>query len=246
MKSVDRILAISDIHGENQKFLKLLKTVSYDPTHDLLIVCGDMVDRGAETLATIETCKRLREEGAIILKGNHEQFMEQAIKTMLETYEWRQGRYPIDVHMWRKHNGGAGAFEEIKELLDEELQEILAFLKSLPCYYEVGSYFFSHAGANTSLPPDQNREDDLVWMSDSFQYCPGYAGKVMVFGHIPTWNLYPYPPEKKGGLNAAAKKKARIWYDDANDNDKIGIDCGSVFGGRLAALELPSGREFYV
>ena len=27
---------------------------------------------------------------------------------------------------------------------------------------------------------------------------------------------------------------------------KVGIDCGGVFGGRLAALELPTYREYYV
>ncbi len=246
MHTVDRILAISDIHAENEQFRKLLKEAAYDPVQDQLLILGDMVDRGSETLATIKSCRELQRQGAILLKGNHEQFMEDAIKTMLKTDEWREGRYPIEIQSWRKNNGGAGAFDEIKDLSNNQLRDLLKFIKSLPWYYEIGKYFFSHAGANVSLPPDQNREDDFTWMADSFVYCPGYAGKTMVFGHVPTWNLYPYPAEKKGGLNAAAKKKARIWYDDANDNDKIGIDCGSVFGGRLAALELPSMREFYV
>lgn len=40
MRSVDRILAVSDLHAENSKFLKLLKQAEYTPEIELLVICG--------------------------------------------------------------------------------------------------------------------------------------------------------------------------------------------------------------
>ncbi|MGQ0438381.1 metallophosphoesterase, partial [Bacillus sp. B-TM1] len=42
-----RILVISDIHGEIEKFEKLLEEAQYDARQDQLILLGDYVDRGS-------------------------------------------------------------------------------------------------------------------------------------------------------------------------------------------------------
>lgn len=72
MRTVDRILAISDLHGHQKRFLSLLKKAEYNPEMDLLIVCGDMIDRGEENLKVIDTCEKLREKGVILLRGKSE------------------------------------------------------------------------------------------------------------------------------------------------------------------------------
>ena len=71
MRTVERILAISDIHGANKKLLNLLDKAEYNPVTDLLILVGDMIDRGEDNLDTIAICEELRSKGAILLKGNH-------------------------------------------------------------------------------------------------------------------------------------------------------------------------------
>lgn len=237
MRTVDRILTISDIHGENKKFLELLKQAEYEPNNDLLIVCGDIVDRGEENVATIATCMDLQKKGAIILKGNHEQFLEQALQEMITGDIWNHLSSEV-VNLWVRYNGGAATYHEIKDLSLNMLIEILRFVRDLPFFFKTSKYIFTHAGANTRKPIEENIENETVWMEDSFPYCPGYKNKVMVFGHVPTWKLYSYDKKFKN-------KDAKIWFDKTY-KDKIGIDCGSIFGGRLAALELPSGREFYV
>lgn len=214
MRTVDRIIATSDIHGQNTKLLKLLNTALYEPDQDLLVICGDLIDRGVENLDTLATCADLQKKGAILLKGNHEQFLEQSLKEMLISDIWRS--HPSEsLNNWVQHNGGAEMFHEIKDLSNNKLAEILNFVQSLPIYFEVGNYIFTHAGANARKPIQKNTEDETVWMKDNFPYCPAYKNKIIIFGHVPTWK------------------------------DKIGIDCGGVFGGRLAAIELPSYREFY-
>ena len=236
MRTVDRILATSDLHGQNTRFINLLKKTGYEPDQDLLVVCGDLIDRGGENLDCLAACMKLQQQGAILLKGNHEQFLESSLVEMLTTDTWRT-RPSDSLYAWIKHNGGARMYEEIKELSSDRLTEILQFVRSLPLYLTAGRFIFSHAGANTAKPVETNTENELVWMEETFPFCPAYAGKVIVFGHIPTWLLYHDSDVKK-------RKQARIWYDRQHQ-DKICLDCGGVFGGRLAAIELPSCREFY-
>jgi serine/threonine protein phosphatase 1 len=243
MRTVDRILAISDLHGENQKLLNLLEKVEYNPALDLLIIGGDMIDRGMETLDTLATCEELRKNGAVLLKGNHEVFLINAIDEMLKSDLWRLNiKMSEFLYSWVKNYGGALTFDEIENLSDEKLIEIRNFLKSLPLYFSIGNYIFTHAGANVRKPIEANTEDETVWMKESFPWCPAYKGKILIFGHTPTWLLYPYVADNS--KNKEYRKRTKIWYDTVY-KDKIGIDCGGVFGGRLAALELPSQREFY-
>lgn len=237
MRTVDRILAVSDIHAENEKFIKLLTQTEYDPVRDLLVICGDMIDRGTENLDTLATSLKLHKQGAILLKGNHEQFLQQSLIEMLETDTWRT-KPSEGLFNWVRYNGGATMYEEIKDLSTGKLSEILKFTQGLLLYSTIGNYIFTHAGANVVKTIEENTENELVWMEDTFLHCPAYWGKVVIFGHEPTWNLYPYNKKAK-------RANARIWYD-TQYKDKIGIDCGSIFGGRMAALELPSYREFYV
>lgn len=236
MRIVDRILATSDLHGQNKRFLSLLKEMEYDPQKDLLVVCGDLIDRGEENLDCLATCQKLQKQGAVLLKGNHEQFLEQSLIEMINSVIWCS--HPSEnLSNWVKYNGGASMYYEIKDLPREKLSEILKCVQSLPLYFTVGNFIFTHAGANTLEPIEANKEDDLVWMNESFPYCKAYQGKVMIFGHTPTWQLCSY--------NKVDRKTAKVWYDTKH-KDKVGIDCGGVFGGRLAAIELPSYREFYV
>mgnify|MGYP003585404687 CR=1 FL=1 len=235
MRTVDRILAVSDPHADNKKLLTLLRKTEYDPDRDLLIIAGDMVDRGNENLAIIETCRKLQQRGAVLIKGNHEQFAQAAIAEMLTSDTWRT-RPSDNLFNWYRYNGGASMYEEIQELSAEKLHNILAFMQQLPLFFMTGRYIFTHAGANTRKPVPDNTENELVWMEDSFPFCPAYKDKIMIFGHVPTWQLHSYNVNWKA---------AEIWYDQQH-KDKIGIDCGCGIGGRLAALELPTYREFYV
>ncbi len=236
MKTVDRILATSDLHGQNKRFLDLLRKTEYNAEQDLLIVCGDLIDRGNENLDCLATCEALQKKGAVLLKGNHEQFLEKSLIEMLTTDTWRE-RPSNDLYYWIHHNGGREMYEEIKNISSEKLANILKFIQSLPAHMVVGKYIFSHAGANSNKPIEENTEDELVWMSKEFPWCPAYAGKIMVFGHTPTWVLY-------GSKIVKDKKNATVWYDKIN-KDKLCVDCGGIFGGRLAAIELPTFLEFY-
>lgn len=235
MRIFDRVLAVSDLHGENDKFIDLLKQTEYNPANDLLVVCGDLIDRGTQNIDTVRTCQKLQQQGAILLKGNHEQFAEECIQDMIL-------EKPSEaLRLWTYHNGGSNTYDELLNLSNKQLKDLLNFIQKMPSYFAVGNYIFVHAGVNSKKPIEQNNEDDLVWCDDDFYFKPAYKGKTVIFGHIPTFLLAT--PEKRNSKDY--RRYTKVWYDRTY-KDKIGIDCGSVFGGRLAALELPSYREFYV
>lgn len=63
-----RIIAIGDIHGCHEEFADLLARLAFQPD-DRLILLGDLVNRGPNSLAVIELARRHQ---AVSLLGNHE------------------------------------------------------------------------------------------------------------------------------------------------------------------------------
>lgn len=74
-----RILAISDIHGCYHELEQLLQLNHYNPKEDQLILLGDYIDRGPEPKRTVAYIMKLVEEGAIALRGNHDQMFLECI-----------------------------------------------------------------------------------------------------------------------------------------------------------------------
>ncbi|MBB4824338.1 serine/threonine protein phosphatase 1 [Sporosarcina luteola] len=225
-----RTLVISDIHGEITAFTQLLKQIDYQPGIDRLILLGDYIDRGENSKAVLDQVMLLHEQGATVLKGNHEDMMIKAF-TSGEERPWRH---------WVDRNGGKETLRsygfteeqymvsldvpfERPHLLSDALEKHIEFICSLEVYKEQDNFLFVHAGVNPETPIPETEERDFLWIRDPFHN--GYAGeKTVVFGHIPTKHLHK---------------------DDANHsiffgtNNIIGIDGGAVYGGQLNCLELP-------
>lgn len=92
-----RILAISDIHGSYSEFNALLRKVNYRPLEDKLILMGDYVDRGPDSKRLVEQVMTMqREEGVIVLKGNHDKMACDALTNeddKLDTHWLSNGGY---------------------------------------------------------------------------------------------------------------------------------------------------------
>ncbi|MDY6852862.1 MAG: serine/threonine protein phosphatase, partial [Thermodesulfobacteriota bacterium] len=93
------------------------------------------------------------------------------------------------------------------------------FLESLAHYYETEDYIFVHAGLRDGILIEDQDPHDLLWIRDEFISSDYDHGKRVIFGHTPFREPLVQP-------------------------NKIGIDTGAVFGGRLTCLELP-GLKFY-
>ncbi len=90
----------------------------------------------------------------------------------------------------------------------------LAFFRGLRMYYETADYLFVHAGVRPNLPMGAQKPEDLVWIRQEFFRFIGRYPKPVIFGHTPLRRVLNQP-------------------------DRIGIDTGCVYGGKLTCLKLP-------
>lgn len=213
------VFAISDIHGMYDLFEK--EVANYDPEHHQLVLIGDLNDRGPRSKESLLLGKKLVEEsGAVYLMGNHEEYLLDFLQQ------------PEDVAPMYLYNGGKetvesllhkGAWEEyspteIAMMIRSRYQDLIAFLKERPLYYEWGPYVFVHAGVDlTKKDWRKTTPHDFVWIREPFHTGKNNTGKIIVFGHTIT-------PMLHGDMQTTD-----LWLSD----NKIGIDGGAVFGGSV-------------
>ena len=58
-----RIIAISDIHGNDALLKRLLQKVDYQPQNDVLLLLGDLIEKGPHNLQTLQTIRQLCAQG---------------------------------------------------------------------------------------------------------------------------------------------------------------------------------------
>lgn len=73
-------MVVADIHGPYSTLIGVLEKAGYNPDKDRLFLLGDYIDRGNASDATLKYVRSLVENGAVALRGNHEQMMQDAIK----------------------------------------------------------------------------------------------------------------------------------------------------------------------
>lgn len=233
VNSFKRILAVGDIHGMYIKLKMLMEQVCFNPKDDILIYVGDYIDRGLQSLACLDYVIDLQQrypERVICLKGNHE--------AMCLDYYAQEGRsrgYMSDstdtIMIWLE-NGGYETYQQFRQLEKSELQERLRWMRALPNHYQIGNYYFCHAGVEPHVPLKKQKEEDLLWIRKWF--IKMYHGKeTIIVGHTPVQIIFKsleHNPEPQF-LN----------------NNIILCDTGSgtfTYGGRLSCVDVLS-RQFW-
>ncbi len=97
---------------------------------------------------------------------------------------------------------------------------VIDWLDALPTSLQLGDYLFVHAGIRPGVPIEEQDERDLLWIRDSFLASEADHGPMIVHGHSPTSE----PDER---------------------HNRIGIDTGAVWTGKLTALGL-EGEERWI
>lgn len=232
------VYVIADIHGQYDMFTELLDKISLKDT-DTLYILGDVVDRGPHPIKTLK--KLMKMPNAICLAGNHELMALESLEFMMQEIT-PESIKKLDAEMldaflvWAEHNGGQTTIDEFRALSRDEQRDVIDFIKEFSVYEEVSvggrDYLLVHAGPG-GYYPGRDIEDyslkELVWDRAEYdiQY---YPDKFVVTGHTPTQYIDGNP------------RPGYIY----RKNNHIAIDCGSSkHGGRLAAICLDTGEEFY-
>lgn len=235
---MNRILAISDIHGELALFEELLLKANYNPDEDQLFLLGDYIDRGPASSGVLNLVSELQGKGARILLGNHEAIMLNACRSGLAK-QWNHwvGLCGGDATL-ASYGYQLSDFEDaiashtlpsfIKTL--PKLEEHLQLIENFETYIELEDAIFVHGGVVPGVAMSETDPMQLLWIREEFH--AGYQGdKTVIFGHTPTYRLHHNPTDYS------------VYF---GENNIIGIDGGAVFGGQLHAFEWPSRQIFSV
>lgn len=215
-----RLYCIGDIHGR----LDLLQEVNQKIASDALafdgvkirVYLGDYVDRGLHSKQVINFLleNNFPDFKAVFLLGNHEQVL----------LEFLRNKDPSIAHEWFRFGGlptlasygvtlrGIPTAKDLERLRAEFKEKMpaehLAFFEHLVLNYEIGGYFFVHAGVRPKIKLHRQRPEDILWIRDEFLNSDVFHGKVIVHGHSITDE-----PEIR--------------------HNRIGLDTGAYASGRL-------------
>ena len=207
---MEKIFAIGDIHGCISPLDKLMAQLDIDASQDTLIFVGDYIDRGPDSKGVIDTILDIRKNiGDVVCLTGNHEDM---------FLNYCLDRRNENLYM---SNGGMRTLASYG-FSPEGTEELILppshreFFTGLRTYHETDDYIFVHAGLRPGIPLDRQDREDLMWIRFEFINSPYDFGKTVVYGHTPV------------SLN-----KPLI------DKNKICIDTGAVYGGKLTCIELP-------
>ena len=186
-----RVLAISDIHANLPYFEGLLQKVGFCGD-DLLILDGDFLEKGAESLKTLRRVMAMVEKGNVLpIMGNCDDwaaiFREDGpwTRNIPHYLKFRRRGLLWDMALELGMDPLAITdLEGFKRALARAFPEEFAFLDALPQAIEAGRYVFAHAAVCPDKPLDAHTKGELL-RCDAW-YDRGYCfHKWVVVGHYP-------------------------------------------------------------
>jgi serine/threonine protein phosphatase 1 len=219
---MNRLFAISDIHGCYKPFYELIVNCIKLKKSDQLILLGDYIDRGDRSKDVIDFIVDLKNTGFNVtpLAGNHEVMLLDSFYN------------PEILPLWLMNSGmstlNSFGIKNIKEIDNKYLD----FFKLLEFYRIIDKMIFVHAGFDDfAIDPFEDRHG-MVWECRTSYQNPLLSNKIIIHGHRPKPLLF---------IKELINKKSNV----------IPIDTGCVYKtemgyGVLSALEVNSMTMFSV
>lgn len=253
---------ISDIHGNLDVFKKLLNTINFSFEKDELILLGDYVDWGKDSLKTLLYVMELDEkyENVHVLIGNHDLMFLEQIK------RYNKNEWDLD-NNWLENNKGKKTWFKYLSVDKSIQRKIEIYLDTLDYQYETSvngtNFIMAHAA-----PYEKYIYDDDLSEEENYQIMSGIRSDAVwerIIRNIPyiaQWYNYCHEENENAmrfdyficGHTISNKVKDEHFSIDYI-GDAIDIDCGAKILGhtqfeeeslaRLAALRLDDFKEFY-
>ncbi len=226
------VFAIGDIHGcaahLRQMHEKIWRHAAQFPDNkNIIVYLGDYIDRGADSKGVIDELLAPPPSGfeKIYIKGNHEQMLLNYISGAAHAQSWLDyingGRATIESY----GAAAVGNFPDYNKTVSEFIAAIppihLQFYKNLKMFFEIGDYFFVHAGVHPNRHLHDQLDDDMLWIREPFLSSGKNMGKIVVHGHTITAHPDKHP-------------------------HRIGIDTGAYWSGNLTALALRGKSQEFI
>lgn len=241
IESGKRIIVTSDIHGHLNYLEKVLDEVGFS-ADDILIIIGDIIEKGPESLKTLRYVMELCEKGNVIpLIGNVDARCLHMIRRICS--ESIQGFF--DYLLSLRAGYGTSFFDELtselgyivecpedilksKDKVITHFDQEFRFLSKLPTIVETQNFIFVHGGLRDErLSNNEKRGLFELTKYDSFMSTEHCFDKYVVVGHWPV-SLYG---QRIYQVNPIINREKKI----------ISIDggCGLKKEGQLNLLVIP-------
>ena len=237
-----RTIAIGDIHGCLGLLKQLLNRVNYEPSADVLVFVGDLIDRGPDPAGVVRFVRDLQAKGDVkAVKGNHE---DKCIRWFERVERER---------LTGKKNGMRPPGPERLAQWNELTAEDRAWLKRLPCTLEpLPGWIAVHAGFE-AVPMSEQTEDRMTrvrWIDAQTGEHKGIDQDsddpfAMPAGCVLWMDRWAGPQSVVYGHAVHSRKTPRV-DRPVPGVETWGIDTGACFGGRLTALVLETREVFQV
>lgn len=240
-----RIIVLSDIHGMDSYLEGVLQKVHYT-TDDVLVIVGDVIEKGDESLKTVRRILEMKEKNPHVYMtlGNVDY-------DRLELF-YREGEQAghdfVGTQQWTKKVWKRGFFLDVLEEMQVDLAELsgenislikerirkeyareLSLFEEAPTILEMDNYIFVHGGIPTDKLGELKAEDMFSFLKrETFLKEEVAFQKYVVVGHWPTC-LYS---DEIDCMNPIFDYEKHI----------IAIDggCALKYGAQLNALLIPS------
>jgi serine/threonine protein phosphatase 1 len=213
---MERLFAISDIHGCFNPFYELIVNCIKLKKTDQLILLGDYIDRGDQSKEVIDFIIDLKNSGFNIspLAGNHEVMLLDSFYN------------PEILPLWLINSGMSTLSSFGSQNIKEIDSRYLEFFTSLEFYRIIDNVVFVHAGFDDFAIDPFADKHSMVWECRTSYQNPTLSGKTIIHGHRPKTVSY---------VKRLLIEKSKV----------IAIDTGCVYEkelgyGNLSALEVYS------
>lgn len=247
-----RIYAMSDIHGCLEPFEKALSGIDLEDENAMLVLLGDYVDRGPDSLGVLKAVMELRErygERVVALRGNHEEMLLEYVDSVKDE-DFARGWMLADSNLataksflaaddfkHARHLLALKRFEDAYRFTVERMKEghgdVIKWIRKLPYYWESPfGQVYVHAGIDEEAGVDWWK---LGTPDEYFTAMPPYYAGMhfdldVIAGHIGTETASKIPGYRG------------IWFDGESH---YYIDANVMRYGEVAVLTYDSDTGSY-
>lgn len=221
MEIKDRTIFVGDVHGCIEEFDELLKALSYNKETDRLVLLGDLIDRGPDSVGVVA---RAREMDLECVMGNHDyKFLKW----------WKSVGSKSDVYGRNPH---------YTEFSDDDVNYIARMSPFIKLEKE--NTIVVHAGMRAGIPLEKQTKDDLYYIRYmdtgnkfvSLKKINSLGSKEAAGAHF--WTEFWKGPENIiYGHNVNSYENPLI-EEVIPGVTCYGLDTGACFGGKLTAMIL--------
>jgi len=232
---IEKTFVVGDIHGSISEFKEILNLVDYKSPYVRVILLGDLIDRGENSLECVRLARELNLE---CVAGNHD----------LKFLKWFRsvGSNRGDVYSPQPH---------YTQFSDEDIN----YIAQMPLYFKLEEHntVIVHAGLRAGIPLEKQTKDDLCYI----RYLDKDGGfvslrKINKVGSVEAAGAHFWTTGGPFGYSVIYGHQ--VWNEPRIDTFAdwtrcVGIDCGCVFGNKLVAfcvetsefISVPAKKVYY-